>query len=442
MHKKSTFNKTNFALQAMANLDLIACKFFDLLQWKMEDNYDKLSYKLKTTCLQEMGGCKMSKINIKHSLRKLLSTEIILENSKYAGFKARNFIYALDIEDSYIEVKVDDQLKDKLNINKSKDGYNQHNLSILKLFKGKHGYKLYQYIMMRLNTSKSSNIAVTIEDLRAFLGCKSSHKEFKYFNLKVLKVAVNEINLISDLNIEYEINVRNFLEIDFVVKKRKLSKITEAVQTQASTSIKIPQIEIKEQIIETAKPIIPPNTNLGTMSHFPEPVRDLVIWGYKDDTELMRRWHLSEEYKREIGHIWQACKTSYIDKGKTVSHNLIQSFLDKGTFRDKPVVQNVNPYANFETPKQITDRENAERALSLKEADKTDKFLHEQWADLSNSLKTALLKKIKEDTCFPRIKPIIEAILLSGDLNLQQMLVNLHLRAEIINMFKIYERAA
>jgi hypothetical protein len=433
MYKKSTFNKTNFALEAMANLDLNACKFFDLLQWEMEGNYDKPSFRLKTTCLQEMGGCKMSKTNIKHTLRKLLTTEIILENSKYSGFKSRNFIYALDIENGYIEVKVDDQLKDKLNINKSKDGYNQHNLSILKLFKGKHGYKLYQYIMMRLNTNKSSYITIKIEDLREFLGCKFSHKEFKYFNLKVLKVAIDEINSISDLHIEYKINTRNLLEIDFKVKKFKSVHEKMAVSEICIPKQNIKPIALPNQL-KAESPISKPAIDINTMSakeieqnvDLPEYIQEIFYgWKYNSLKELVS---LHEKDPETLKKHYDKCVAGYVAgtiehraswlqtalnplpvaqpktidlKASFIYQNDTYSAANSGQFTQNP---NAKPMCNFETKEQETARKKRIEQEIIKNK---ETFLT-IWN--ASDKKQEILTQIKTSNSIPSIQKLISEI--------------------------------
>ena len=88
-------------------------------------------------------------------------------------------------------------------------------------FKSKYTIRLYELLKSKQIHDVKNTASFTVEELKTRLDA-TIYKEFKSFNTRVIKTAINEINLYSDLIISCE----------YIKKSRKTEKIIFTIESK------------------------------------------------------------------------------------------------------------------------------------------------------------------------------------------------------------------
>lgn len=113
------------------------------------------------------------------------------------------------------------------NVNKNISGmiydpkiYTKLYLGLSRIFKSKHSLSLWENCKVHLFNGETP--AYPIETWKKLLGVSAKYESFKVFNQKVIKKSVEEINLISDINITaryFRGDKKHIESISFIVKR-------------------------------------------------------------------------------------------------------------------------------------------------------------------------------------------------------------------------------
>jgi plasmid replication initiation protein len=101
-----------------------------------------------------------------------------------------------------------------------KKNFNSYRLSNIQKMDSIYGLRIYELIMSLEGTSYKRNFK--IDDLKKMLGIESKYKMFADFHRKVLLPAQNDINLYSDINLDWELvkNGRKVESVKLVFKEK------------------------------------------------------------------------------------------------------------------------------------------------------------------------------------------------------------------------------
>ena len=141
----------------------------------------------------------------------------------------------IDEKSGTIEIIFDKDMKPFLL--ELRQNFTQFELSYVLLFKSKYAIRLYE-LLESYHYHKLEPLEKTfnIEELKKILDCEN-YKAFKDFRIKVIDLAVKEINENTMYNIEYELTkeVRKFTEITFKLNKKE---VIEQLKTQDKNNLK------------------------------------------------------------------------------------------------------------------------------------------------------------------------------------------------------------
>lgn len=108
----------------------------------------------------------------------------------------------IDENSGTIEIKFDNDMKPFLL--QLKENYTRYSLSDTLMFKSKYSIRLFELIeSFRYHKLETFEKVIEIEELKSLLDCEN-YKQFKDFNTRALKPAIDEINRFTYLNISYE----------------------------------------------------------------------------------------------------------------------------------------------------------------------------------------------------------------------------------------------
>ncbi len=220
----------------------------------IEPNDDELKlYKINVQTLQELAGTKRKDIYraVEEAIHGLLSkpikVEIVQEGKR--RFKMFNFIsYGEYLEgEGYFLIGIDSRLKPFLL--KLKERFTKIPLDQIFPLRSLYSIRMYellkQYEGLRVRKFK-------LEVLRELLGIEENeYKDFRDFNKRILKKAIDEINKKTDIEIEYRKIRKNrkIAEIEFKIKPKKTqqtSKIGDSTEN-AKTPSQSPGIQSQKQ---------------------------------------------------------------------------------------------------------------------------------------------------------------------------------------------------
>jgi len=149
---------------------------------------------------------------------KLMLRVIKVKNNEAEKFKKYHLIKNANFENGILSMKIDEEMKDFYIELKQ---YTKYQLKNILQFKSTYSFRLYELLKQY---EKIGNREIGIDNLRTVLDINEDQYP-KYSNLKqkVIKVAIDEININTDLYIEYEElkESRKVISIKFYIKQNK-----------------------------------------------------------------------------------------------------------------------------------------------------------------------------------------------------------------------------
>jgi plasmid replication initiation protein len=256
--------QSNKLIEASYSFTVLEQKLIRLLASmikKDDDNFKE--YEFKATDLSKILNVHQKNIymELDKITDKLMARYIKIKNDDSQKFKKRHLIKIADFENGILTMKIDEDMKEfYLSLN----WYTKYQLKNIMQFKSTYSFRLYELLKQY---EKLGNRLITIDDLRSVLDIDTSQYP-KYANLKqkVINVAVTEVNLKTDLHIQYEElkEIRKVTSVKFYIKQNKTSRNEIAVDS-------VPVIEGQQSIedianIEIVKSIIDNINDTGAMA--------------------------------------------------------------------------------------------------------------------------------------------------------------------------------
>jgi len=214
-----SINKTRFAIVSSNNLTILQQRFFNHILYEQEEQkWTTEILKIESRYFHHLignnGKYRQANNKIKKILKQLLTKELKILNSKYEGYEACTYISYFKIHETYIEIKLENELKKHLNINYVNEkgiknifkGYSRLNLNIVNKLCSTYSIALYEYSFSKLKEGEEScTFNVKLDELTEVASFRAFYKEFKYFKRDVLVPSIKEINSSTDIEVEYEL---------------------------------------------------------------------------------------------------------------------------------------------------------------------------------------------------------------------------------------------
>ncbi len=270
-NKPMILHKHNLMVKAKYNLTTLETKLYlnilYFLQSKLNDSsYDLVELNNNVIILN------MSKL----SFKELIPGNQYLEDAKFLrmfeGLRTKPIYYKIDKkwtlsgfidratinEENPTMIKIElDKFTAKMLTEYKDNGYTPLNLALMFGLEGMYSYRLYELIRLWSNTKEVINY--TVEELKEYLMLedKKSYNTYSNFKNKVIKPAIDELNMLGLFNIEYKENKvgRKVDSIDFKVKdldkrkyfdKKEISKVIEDVNLENKEEINTLEVLNKE----------------------------------------------------------------------------------------------------------------------------------------------------------------------------------------------------
>jgi hypothetical protein len=164
---------------------------------------------------------------LKNSIEKLVGCvvtwNILGKDKKKPGWAATSLLAQAEVKDGFCTYAYSELLKSKL-FNPSM--YARINLSMQNKFTSKHSLVLYELCLdyLKAQNEQGETPKILIEAFRELMGIEDDqYLNFKYFNKQIIKIAVDEVNKLSDLEIKVYFfrEVRRIVALKFYIKKKK-----------------------------------------------------------------------------------------------------------------------------------------------------------------------------------------------------------------------------
>lgn len=280
-NKPMILHKHNLMVKAKYNLTTLETKLYlnilYFLQFKLNDSsYELVELNNNVIVLN------MSKL----SFKELIPGNQYLEDAKFLrmfeGLRTKPIYYKIDKkwtlsgfidratinEEDPTMIKIElDKFTAKMLTEYKDNGYTPLNLALMFGLEGMYSYRLYELIRLWSNTKEVINY--TVEELKEYLMLedKKSYNTYSNFKNKVIKPAIDELNMLGLFNIEYKENKvgRKVDSIDFKVKdldkrkyfdKKEINKVIEDVRLENKediSTLKAAEIENSTNISFTEK---------------------------------------------------------------------------------------------------------------------------------------------------------------------------------------------
>ena len=211
LHENNHIVKANKLIEAKGRLSLLEQKLFAILVSEITpEDEDFKTYYLEIKHLVEFMELKNKDIykELKQASRSLRKKEILIEK-KYEdgkmGFLVTGLFSSAQYKDGsgVLEIQIDPKLKPYLlAINGKKTPFTKYMLKNILKLTSTHSIRIYELLKQYLN---NRNRKFEINELKEFLGIPNKYKgRFDNFETYVLKVAKEEINEHTDIDIEYK----------------------------------------------------------------------------------------------------------------------------------------------------------------------------------------------------------------------------------------------
>lgn len=216
--------QSNKLIEASYSFTVLEQKLIRLLASMInKDDDDFKEYKFKAVDLSKL--FKINQKNIYMELDKitdkLMTRYIKIKHNDSQKFKKRHLIKIADFENGILTMKIDEDMKEfylKLN------WYTKYQLKNIMQFKSTYSFRLYELFKQYENIGHR---LMGIEDLRHILEIdKNQYAKYSNLKQKVISVGINEININTDLHIDYEEmkEVRKVTTIKFYIRPTTKAK--------------------------------------------------------------------------------------------------------------------------------------------------------------------------------------------------------------------------
>ena len=261
-NKPMILHKHNLMVKAKYNLTTLETKLYLNILYFLQSKLNDSSYEL----IELNNNVIVLNMN-KLSFKELIPGNQYLEDAKFLrmfeGLRTKPIYYKINKkwtlsgfidratinEEDPTMIKIElDKFTAKMLTEYKDNGYTPLNLALMFGLEGMYSYRLYELIRLWSNTKEVINY--TVEELKEYLMLedKKSYNTYSNFKNKVIKPAIDELNMLGLFNIEYKENKvgRKVDSIDFKVKdldkrkyfdKKEISKVIEDVNLEDKEDI-------------------------------------------------------------------------------------------------------------------------------------------------------------------------------------------------------------
>lgn len=144
---------------------------------------------------------------------------------------------------------------------KSPNIYARLDLNIQKNFRSKHSIALWEYFMEILSVRKKDEVNtswLTIEDFKKLLALgDSKYKEFKHLNHLIIKPTINEINKVSNIEVEVFLQKQGKVvtALSFFIKRKQKTEI-KPFEEDLEDARKMRDVTNSSKVLKTSNPAI------------------------------------------------------------------------------------------------------------------------------------------------------------------------------------------
>lgn len=252
---------------------------------------------------------------VKKSLDTLLNAKIKITKEK--SFLETHWLSSAEyFEGGKIELEFSEKLKPFL-IQLKKE-FTKYDVAEINKFKSKFSVRIY--LLMKQYQPLGERI-INVEELKEMLQVSASYPEYRNFKQKVLKIAYEEINRLSDLKIEYE-EIKKSRKVDKIKfyitsnKHMELEDVPEGKKEQKDLDI--------DDLIDQLREII--HEKLKTKEY------KAILEAANNDIELIQaKYQLARKQKKIdnlVGWMVKAIQEEYsepVEKKKVASFNNIEA---------------------------------------------------------------------------------------------------------------------
>ncbi|NMA58770.1 replication initiation protein [Clostridium cochlearium] len=200
--------KHNKLIEFKGKMGLNELKLFSLVIADIKEQQDKIfkKYEINIDILKQTTEHKDFYNYMQEIAFNLENKRIIVENINEKGKRESYPIRLINrpkiVEDSkFLELYIDkDLIPYVLNLKKH---FTQYQIENILRLNSRYSIRLYE-IMKRWEFTEKKEVEINLEELRNYLGVEEKYSRFYDFERWVLKVAKEEINKYTDLEIDYE----------------------------------------------------------------------------------------------------------------------------------------------------------------------------------------------------------------------------------------------
>ena len=265
---KKTSNKlvqqSNALIESSQKLTLVERRLFYYILSKLNPKEPKNTFQLKVedfaNDFPQMGNGTIYN-QLKDGVQKLFKRDIQLITER-GTTKVFHILQAQEYKDKegFLSIKFSEDMMPL--IFELKQKYTSMLLENFKNLDSVYSLRLYELLCQYQSMGKRE---ITVEDLRFFLDCVDTNKEFKFFKLRVIEPAIKEINAKTNLlihKVEYKRIGRKISSIAFEFCDKAFVQDTTAIET---TQPQQRQVKINEEPSLKRYPRNVPRINLKGM---------------------------------------------------------------------------------------------------------------------------------------------------------------------------------
>ena len=217
--------KSNTIIDSTFNLGLVEQKLLSICLCEIRETHKNIFTISLNDIYELLGVSKNRHAEIRLILENLVKQELIIKDkspTKDAGTLITHWFSSVKIqEDGTVKIAFDTQLLPYLLC--LKNNFTLYSLDNIMGFKNKYTQRFYDFMKRFQKIGKKT---MTIEQLRQQLCCENLYPRFSSFESRVINPAIDEINQLTELAVEYERvkEGRSVSKIEFKIRCKKLSE--------------------------------------------------------------------------------------------------------------------------------------------------------------------------------------------------------------------------
>ena len=303
---KNELIKHSSAIHIKSDLSLVDRKVMNILLRNAYDSLDSARYhSIRLSELKNLIGWSSKNYNsLKKSLGKLVTTKVewnIFKKDKKNEWGVSSVLASASIAGGKCVYDYSHHLK---TLFKNPNVYSRISLAIQNNFKSKHSLILWEFLTDSLAIENKDGVKtdwIKIEDYKNLLGTETEkYKTFKTLNEKLIKLPIEEINQVSNIEVEviYQKVSAKVTAIKFIAK-RKVPKAKKVEIIEATNDPKTGSLSFKFHSFETdTKKEI--RGKLAGLFKLSDGAINSILKNYKEEQILANIAYIESENKKGL----------------------------------------------------------------------------------------------------------------------------------------------